>query len=239
MNDRSDAPLAGLNPFDLLDAEAARLDAFFAGLDEAGWLRPSRCAGWTVRDVLAHLAGEEMYNQACLAGQVDELFETLEREGVTGGYADFNEWCVRQRRELPVAEVLREWREKNGDTRRRMRERGRQAMLQTSAGPYPVGLQTFHYASEYATHADDVGAPVSGEEADGRLAWRVRVGLFALGEQGVDVRIEPTAEGMLVYGLDGVEARMSRREFVEATVGRLPGDSTVPAEIRTMLRVLA
>jgi uncharacterized Actinobacterial protein TIGR03083 len=239
MNDRSDAPLAGLDPFDLLDAEADRLDALFTGLDEAGWLRPSRCAGWTVRDVLAHLAGEEMYNQACLAGHVDELFETLEREGVTGGYTDFNEWCVRRRRGLPVGEVLREWREKNGDTRRRMRERGRQAMLQTSAGPYPVGLQTFHYASEYATHADDVGAPVADEEADGRLAWRARVGLFALREQGVDARIEPTPEGLLVYGINGGEAMMTRREFVEATVGRLPDDSPIPAELRSTLRVLA
>jgi mycothiol maleylpyruvate isomerase-like protein len=47
--------LAGLDPFALLDGEAERLDAFFSGLGESGWNRASRCAGWTVRDVLGHL----------------------------------------------------------------------------------------------------------------------------------------------------------------------------------------
>ncbi|MEV5410176.1 maleylpyruvate isomerase family mycothiol-dependent enzyme [Thermopolyspora sp. NPDC052614] len=237
MSDVSDAPLADLDPFDLFDAEAARLNDFFSSLDQDGWARPSRCEGWSVRDVLAHLAGEELYNHACLDGEVGGLFEMLDREGVSG-YDEFNEWCVRQRRDLPVGEVLEEWREKNGETRRRMRELGRHAMLETSVGPYPVGLQTFHYASEYATHADDVGAPVADEEEADRIHWRVRVGLFVLGEQGAKARIEPTAEGLLVYGV-GSEAVLSRQEFVEATVGRLPGDHRLPAEIRTALRVLA
>ena len=26
--------------------------------------------------------------------------------GITGGYDEFNQWCVRQRRGLPVSEVL-------------------------------------------------------------------------------------------------------------------------------------
>ena len=50
-----DADLQGLDPYELMEAEAARLDRFFSGLDDATWSRPSRCAGWSVRDVLAHL----------------------------------------------------------------------------------------------------------------------------------------------------------------------------------------
>lgn len=237
MNQASDAPLAGLDPFGILDAEAARLDTLFSSLGEEGWARPSRCAGWSVRDVLGHLAGEEMYNHACLDGEVGELLEALRREGVDG-YEAFNEWCVAARRGLPVHEVLREWRERNGETRRRMRELGPHALLETAAGPYPVGLQTFHYASEYATHADDVGAPVADEERAGRLAWRVRVGLFVLGERGVAVRVEPVPEGLVVYGT-GDAVTLSRHEFVEATVGRLPAGGAVPDGIRSALRVLA
>ena len=37
--------LAGLNQFGIFDVEAARLDHFFSGLDEAYWERPSRCLG--------------------------------------------------------------------------------------------------------------------------------------------------------------------------------------------------
>ena len=70
--------LAGLNQFGIFDVEAARLDHFFSGLDEAGWKRPSRCPGWTVRDVLSHLAGEELYNHACLNGDI-EAFRAMMR----------------------------------------------------------------------------------------------------------------------------------------------------------------
>ena len=98
--------LAGLNPFGIFDVEAARLDHFFSGLDEARWERPSRCPGWTVRDVLSHLAGEELYNHACLNGDLETFRATMRAAGITGGYDEFNQWCVRQRRGLPVSEVL-------------------------------------------------------------------------------------------------------------------------------------
>jgi uncharacterized protein (TIGR03083 family) len=37
--------------------EYRRLDELLAGLGEADWGRPTDCAGWTVHDVVAHLAG--------------------------------------------------------------------------------------------------------------------------------------------------------------------------------------
>lgn len=141
------AALAGLNPFGIYDVEAARLDGFFAQLDAAGWARPSRCAGWTVQDVLAHLAGEELYNHACLNDDLDGFRAMVRAAGIAGGFNEFNEWCVRQRRGLPAAEVLAEWREANAETRHRMAALGRDAPLVTAAGPYPAGLQAMHYLS--------------------------------------------------------------------------------------------
>ncbi|TMR93704.1 maleylpyruvate isomerase family mycothiol-dependent enzyme [Nonomuraea basaltis] len=229
--------LRDFDPFDIFDAEAARLDRFFAGLGESGWRLPSRCTGWSVRDVLAHLAGEELYNHACLDGTVQELLGRLADEGVTG-FNDFNEWCVRERRGLPVEEVLEEWRAKNGETRRRMRELGRDAQIDTMAGPYPNGWQAFHYDSEYATHADDVGAPVSDREADDRTLWRIAVSRFVLAEQDAKVQVEQTAEYMWV-ALDGITATLAYPEFVEATVGRLPDSHGLDPRIAAALRCLA
>ncbi|MFC4114925.1 maleylpyruvate isomerase family mycothiol-dependent enzyme [Nonomuraea zeae] len=229
--------LRDFDPFDIFDTEAARLDRFFTGLDEAGWERPSRCDGWSVRDVLGHLAGEELYNHACLDGTVHELLDRLATEGVTG-FNDFNEWSVRQRRDRPVEEVLEEWRTENGETRRRMRALGRDGTLDTMAGPYPVGRQAFHYDSEYATHADDVGAPVSEKEEEDRTLWRVAVGRFVLAEQEAKVQVEQTAEQIWV-AVDGVSAALSYPEFVEATVGRLPGSHDVDPRIVSALRCLA
>lgn len=229
--------LKDFNPFDILDAEAARLDRFFGGLDDAGWARPSRCEGWSVRDVLGHLAGEELYNHACLDHTVQDLLTRLSKAGVSG-FNDFNEWSVRQRRGMPVADVLEEWRVKNGETRRRMRELGPDGLLDTMAGPYPCGLQAFHYDSEYATHADDVGAPVPESEADDRTLWRVAVGRFVLREQETKVQVEQTAEQVWV-AVDGVDGTLSYPEFVEATVGRLPASHGLDPRIASALRCLA
>ncbi len=247
------AGLAPYDPFDIFDAEAARLDSYFSALDAEGWARASRCDGWSVRDVLGHLAGEELYNHACLENRLESFYAMLDAEGIAG-YTEFNEWCVRRRRGLPVAEVLAEWRDQNGRTRARMRELGRDALIETSVGPYPVGAQTFHYDSEYATHADDVGAPVPPDEVEGRTDWRVRMGLFALAERGVlaehgderhgggaragGVRVERDA-GRVRVRADGQETVLTEPEFVTATVGRLPATSPVPPAIRSVLRCLA
>lgn len=228
--------LAALDPFDLFDAEASRLDRFFSRLDDTGWARPSRCAGWSVRDVLAHLAGEELYNHACLDGNLAGFFDLVAATG--NSLAGFNDWTVRERRGLPIGEVLDEWRSANGATRQRMRRLGRDANLQTGAGPYPVGLQTFHYASEYATHADDVGAPVAPDEEPGRTSWRVSVGRFVLIEQDRPVDFDATDNGVRVRTAD-VSADLSAADFVAATVDRLPDDHPLDLRLRDVLACLA
>jgi len=230
--------LADLDPFDLYDTEAARLADYFASLDQAAWQRPSRCAGWSVRDVLAHLAGQEAYNHAFLDGTVPELFERLRREGVGDNLDQMNEWMVRQRRDRPVAEVLAEWLDKNATTRRRMREAGRDATLDTAAGPYPAGLQAFHYASELATHGDDVGVPVAPEEEPGRTAWRAEVGRMALAEQGRPVKVIPGPLGFEVRA-EGAVGQLTTSEFVAATVDRLPPEHPLDDRIRAALVCLA
>ncbi|WP_433336893.1 maleylpyruvate isomerase family mycothiol-dependent enzyme [Spirillospora sp. CA-294931] len=229
--------LEGLNPFDLLDAEAARLDAYFARLTDPDWNHPSRCEGWRVRDVLAHLAGEELYNHACLDDELDVLFARLEKEGVKD-LGEFNGWCVDARRDLPVADVLAEWRHENGETRRRMRERGPDAALATMVGAYRVGPQTFHYASEYATHADDVAVPVEPGEEPGRTDWRARVGIFVLAEQDAPVEVEAIPGGYRVTG-GGTAAELSGADFVEATTDRLPADHPLDRGLRSALACLA
>ncbi|MFC0040157.1 maleylpyruvate isomerase family mycothiol-dependent enzyme [Actinomadura rayongensis] len=228
-----DSALDGLDPFDLLDAEAARLDAYFTVLTGAEWDVPSRNEGWSRRDVLAHLAGEELYNHACLNDDLDGLGELLQRAGVTG-LDGFNQWSVETRRGLPIDEITAEWRQKNAETRRRMRALGPDATLPTMSGPYPVGLQTFHYAVEYATHGDDIDVPVAPDERPGRAAWRARFGLFALDERDTPVEIHESPGGYRV-SLDGASADLSTEEFAEATVRRLPPDHPLPAPLRREL----
>jgi hypothetical protein len=78
-----DSELRDLDPFDILDAEAYRLEGFFATLDGDDWLRPTRCAGWRRREMLAHLAASEQYNQATIDDTVPQLLKQAEASGAT------------------------------------------------------------------------------------------------------------------------------------------------------------
>ena len=51
--------LLSMTVFDDLAAEQERLEGILGGLDEARWLSPSGAAGWTIADVVLHLAQSE------------------------------------------------------------------------------------------------------------------------------------------------------------------------------------
>jgi uncharacterized protein (TIGR03083 family) len=229
--------LADLVPFALLNNETQRLDSFFRSLDDQNWSRPTRCEGWTIKDVLAHLATNEEYNRACLD---DDLQSFLQRAGEAGvnDVNSLNEWGVKRRAEQPAEQILEEWASAQQDFRRRLEERGREGTLTTAVGPYPVGLQAFHLASEAATHADDVGAPVAEEERGGRVAWRARFSRFGLQENDAPVEVEVEDRHNRVRTGEE-ETVLSDDELVEAAVGRLPQDHPLPPKLRDALKVLA
>jgi uncharacterized protein (TIGR03084 family) len=54
--------------FDDLGAEQDRLEEILAGLDEAQWMAPSAAAGWSVADVVLHLAQSEESVRATMTG---------------------------------------------------------------------------------------------------------------------------------------------------------------------------
>ena len=110
--------------------------------------------------------------------------------------------------------------------------------LTTSVGAYPVWLQAFHYCSEFATHADDVGAPVAAHEEPGRTGWRAKVGRFALRERRSPVEVGAVDGGFAVR-LDEVSAELAAADFVSATVDRLPPDFALDPKLRAGLVCLA
>ena len=227
--------LADLDPFELIATEADRIDRFYRNLSDAQWRAPTRCAGWTRRDLLAHLAGVEDYTAAGLAGEVRAL---LSRAG-NGGMDEVNSWGIAQRAYLSNLDLLREWRalvEKNDAA---MRERGPRASIDTSVGPYPVGRQAFYVACERAIHADDAGVPVSGSEAESRLDWRLRFARAAVTEVRHG-RVGVVADrGAQIVRLGEDEVRLPDEQFVEAVSGRLAPEVDVPQRMREALAVLA
>jgi uncharacterized protein (TIGR03083 family) len=165
------------DPFPVYDREVERLKRYLHELDEGGWSRPSHCQGWSVKDVVAHLSTNEVYNQACLD-------HTLRALPWTGGLNSWNGRGVKIRRGFSPLETLQEWEARQGRVRKAWEALGLNARIETSVGRYPLILQVWHLAREYAIHADDIEAPMSAAERREELRWRAAFGLFAAREEG-------------------------------------------------------
>jgi uncharacterized protein (TIGR03083 family) len=212
-----DDELRGLDPVDLMAAEAARIEAHLDALPADEWLRPSRCEGWTVRDVVAHLAASETYHHACLDGEVSALFETMATNGVNS-IDEFNAVGIAEFDGVADAEVLRLFMAADDDTRRRFRERG-DGDVDTSVGLYPARWQAFHLAGELATHADDMFVPVPDGEAAARRDWRARFSRFSVQEAKPDVVLD-VDDGRTRVRNDGIDVELGEDELVAAVAGR-------------------
>ena len=227
-----DRDLDGLDPYDLMDAEAARLDHHFSELDREAWSQPSRCEGWSVRDVLAHLTASEDYNRASLDGTVGDFLASWGEKGATD-LNSANEIGVRDLDDRSTEQLIADWRMANAETRAKLRERDGDD-VDTSVGAYPARWQAFHLAFELAVHADDVGVPVTAAEADGRLAWEAAFGRFALTELDKNLTLDAGPGTTHVRG-DGIDTDLPDSLFVAAVAARLGPDAPLTAEQQAML----
>jgi uncharacterized protein (TIGR03084 family) len=165
----------------------AELDGTVAGLDDAGWQAPSACEGWSVSDVLLHLA---QTNEMAVASLEDRFPEFVARlaEGAAPT-ADVDEAAaviVERERGAPGPEVLARWREgvaalqsglADGDPHRRVTWVAGQLTTRT--------LATTRLAETWI-HTGDIGAafddPPSASDRlwhIARLAWRTLPYAFA------------------------------------------------------------
>ncbi len=55
-----------------LEEQHAELEAMVSGLDDAGWSTPSACAGWSIADVVLHLAQTDEMAIASVEGRMSE-----------------------------------------------------------------------------------------------------------------------------------------------------------------------
>jgi uncharacterized protein (TIGR03083 family) len=229
-----DSDLDGLDPYDLMEQETARLDRFFSTLEARAWERPSRCEGWSVRDLLAHLASSEEYNRASLDGTVASFLTQLGERGVTD-LASANDLGIRDFDGVPTEELLDTWRTRARENREGLRARDG-GDIDSTVGAYPARWQAFHLAFELAIHADDVSAPIGVDEEPGRTAWLARFARFALKETKPDAHADGHDGRTRVRG-DGVDVELRDDDFVRVATGRAPDDAELDAEVRAYLVV--
>ena len=221
-----DQDLAGLDPYDLMatEAVAARRVLHAPRVRPTGRSR-ARCEGWSVRDLLAHLAASEDYNRG--VSRRHGAGSSSAEVGAKGAIdlASANEIGIHElRRPGARTRSSRPWRARSAQNREGFRARDG-GDVDSSVGPYPARWQAFHLAFELATHADDVGVPVAAGEAADRIAWQARFGRFAIKE------LKPDLDDRGVDGRTHVQGRRRRhrpaRRGVRAS-GRRPAARRTP-----------
>ena len=162
--------------------------------------------------MVAHLSTDEVYNQACLDGTLDQL-------PFSGGLDGWNARGVRVRRAMSALEVLQEWEARQALVRWAWGKIGVDGKIPTSVGRYPLRLQLWHLAQEYTIHADDIEVPMSPGERKAQLRWRVAFGLFAAREEGDPVSAEVGGDEVYLRQ-DGAVHRLGLETFIAYLTNR-------------------
>jgi uncharacterized protein (TIGR03084 family) len=223
--------------FDDLAGEYEQLDGILAALTEAQWAQPSAAEGWTVADVVLHLAQSEELVIASVAG--DESAFAAVSAGRVDALADAS---VAAQRQISPANLLRRWRAAAGTTPRALRAQPGGTRLRWITNRIsPAALATTRLA-EHWTHAHDIAGPLGVPYPDTarlrHIAWLGHRTLpYAFAIEGVDggpVYCELTAPGGQVWRLGDPAAPSvitgPAAEFCRVGARRLaPGDSTLTA----------
>ena len=91
-------------------AERQRLGRTMQYTDPAAWDRDSVLVDWKNRDIVAHLAAQDIAAAQLLAGEPAVEFDAF-REANDGDLwvNGFNEWAVRVREEQPTRQMITDW----------------------------------------------------------------------------------------------------------------------------------
>ncbi|MBK5308109.1 MAG: maleylpyruvate isomerase family mycothiol-dependent enzyme [Frankiaceae bacterium] len=179
--------------FDDLEVEQDRIEAVLAGLDAAAWTSPSGAPGWSVADVVLHLAQSEEAVVASVGGisLLDSLPATV--AGATSIDDVMARWVAAER-EAPAA-IFDRWRKARRAAVAALRGAEPESRLPWAAAPLkPTALATTRLAEHWA-HALDVVDPLGIDFPDTdrlrHIAWLAHrslpYGFSVAGEEPHDV----------------------------------------------------
>jgi uncharacterized protein (TIGR03084 family) len=145
---------------DDLEREHAQLDAMLSALTDAQWRSPSMADGWSVTDVVLHLAQTEEAVVASAGAAGDATW----RDGDDGVDEMVDRWVAEQRGE--PQEVLARWRAASRSAVAALRAADPDRRLAWAAAPLkPATLATTRIAEHWA-HALDIAGPLGIEYPD-------------------------------------------------------------------------
>lgn len=238
--------------FDDLEAEQDHLDEVLAGLPERAWQSPSGAEGWTVGDVVLHLAQTEESVAATVASG-DPVVADWPADA--GGVDEVMDALVRAERSSPAAAFPR-WRTARRAAVAALRRADPQHPLRWVAAPLkPATLASTRLAEHWA-HALDITGPLGIAYPDtarlwhvARLAYRTLPYAFAVAGQpphpvyceltvpdGTVWRFGSADAGSSITGPAGAFCRVGARRLAaedSGLVARGPGGGAALRVLRT------
>jgi uncharacterized protein (TIGR03084 family) len=214
-------------------AEAARLESILGLLTEEQWLTESGASGWSVADVVLHLAQSDEGVAASAAG--------VSPRGDVAAAGTVDDWAARMvdAERAASQQVFTRWRQARDTAVEKLRAADPQVPLQWVTGPLkPATLATTRLAEHWA-HGLDITAPLGIDFPDTsrlrHIAWLAHRTLpyaFSLaGEAPAAVRCSLTApDGVTVwtFGPDdaGSEIRGPAGAFCRVAARRLDAEAS-------------
>ncbi len=227
--------MRGMGIFEDLGAEQERLEKILLGLDEARWMSASAAEGWTITDVVLHLAqSEEAVEATATRGHLRGGFGAPGISDRAGDTMDERAAeAVRMERGAP-AEVFGRWQRARQAALAALRAADPDRPVEWMVGTLkPATLATTRLAEHWA-HGLDITGPLGIEFPDTErlrhVAWLAHRTLpYALGVAGqppVAVRVEVTApDGSETWTFGPPEAESAitgaAGEFCRVAVRRL------------------
>jgi uncharacterized protein (TIGR03084 family) len=187
-------------------------------LDESGLALPSRCPGWSISDVLLHVAQTNEMTVASAEGRFTEEAAAFGNRAGTvpagAGSDDLAGRAVAAERGLPGREVYNRWRASSAAQAAALRACEAGARLPWVAGDLAaITLATTRLAETWI-HTGDVAAGLGREQSAGpqlqpiaRLAWRTLPYAFTLAGKAMSgpVALRLTAPDGTVWEFDSDE----------------------------------
>jgi uncharacterized protein (TIGR03084 family) len=166
----------------------AELAVLLSGLDEPDWQRPSRCEGWSIADVVLHLAQTDELAIASVNGRFAEAIE--EMAGASGAASSIDEGAdvmVARERGQPAAVIGARWQASADRMRALLAQCDPHRRVVWVAGELSAQTLATTRLAESWIHTADV-AEAFGQSAAAtdrlwhiaRLAWRTLPYAFAL-----------------------------------------------------------
>lgn len=232
------APDGGSGVYDDLEAEQDRLDEVLATLGPDGWGRSSAAGGWSVSDVVLHLAQTEEFVVASVKGDVAPFARDVGR-GEGGSVDEFIARWVENERSTPPDAVYQRWRTARHAALDALRGCPPGTRLAWVTSPLsPATLATTRLAEHWA-HALDITGPLGIAYSDTarlrHIAWlAIRTLPYAFAVAGLEarpVRCELTGPGgerwefgpadaeSCITGAAGVFCRVAARRLAPGTSG--------------------